>query len=452
MFNQKLNLINFTIETEHSQKPNEIKFKIEAEHDKESNEVRFRVETEKGEMRFKVLPENIQFFKKKKLSVQKLPISKHKTLPKFLKFLLPPQFDCFAQYITGYFYKIYLYYNNFIKFIFNKYFYIYIRSFFSEKVTYWTLFSYTLDKYYQSINRLIPYQNSLFLKNNFFKKDNLFYLKNLVLLKRKNVRFKSKLKWNITYVTNFFRYNKNHYKNAFLDIGRHFTNLTKNNLTKKHNSKPQLSRIFNYNFKYKTKLLLSHNRKILLKLLNFKLKRQYRITKFISKFIKNKTNKSFNYFELTLNNVLISSKFALTLKQAFFLIKKACVYVNGVKKLDPLYKVKINDVIQIIFTIDYFNNYKFFFNLLTKMTYKYHNRFFKKPFFKKRFLKKQNLNQWLIDLSMFRKGTPRFIEVDFLTLSIIVIYIPYNSHFITYNTNKIYNFYLNRLYNWKYLT
>jgi hypothetical protein len=52
--------------------------------------------------------------------------------------------------------------------------------------------------------------------------------------------------------------------------------------------------------------------------------------------------------------------------------------------------------------------------------------------------------------ALFKQPIPTYLEVDFLTFSVVIVYIPYGFN-ISLNYNYIfYNYYLARLYNWKF--
>jgi hypothetical protein len=357
-----------------------------------------------------------------------------------------PQILCF---------KHYLFFNKFILVYYNQHYYIYIKPILSHKSNHWALFSYSMDKYYTSINLNYKNTNAYFVKQADFDFNELDYTYSLINFKRLNATFASPQKLDDYSVINYYMFNKHQSENLY----KNTLNYTQNMLDNIDEEMFDTDLYVN-TFKYKTKLMITENRKMLLKFLNFKLKRQYRITKFLTKFIKFKVKNSISFFEMTVSNVLMMSKFVHNTVQCQLFFQNRYIYVNGVVNTDPLKKLKKGDCIQLGFSKKYIDFFFNWFNGLSKLNLKYFNKFFKK--FKggkgssdtddETKPSRANDNKKAQALTIFKKPFPEFLEIDFLTLSVIIIYNPISVYLLNHRSYYIYNHYLNRLYNWKYLT
>jgi hypothetical protein len=58
---------------------------------------------------------------------------------------------------------------------------------------------------------------------------------------------------------------------------------------------------------------------------------------------------------------------------------------------------------------------------------------------------------WVLRFMYFRDDLPKFLEVDYLSMTLVILYKPYN--FIEYDfySLKFMSSYLSRLYNWKFI-
>lgn len=150
---------------------------------------------------------------------------------------------------------------------------------------------------------------------------------------------------------------------------------------------------------------------------------------------------------------MFRSKFFYFFNDIFFFLKEKLVFVNNKLIINPFFILKIGDKIQIIFNKNFFYFFKFniviFFKNLLKLKIKIWNlnknklNFYKQTtkYISKKFDKTITLKQ----------NIPLFLEIDFLTMTIILIFFPKkfnNLNFIFYNFFSIYMF---KLYNWREL-
>lgn len=148
------------------------------------------------------------------------------------------------------------------------------------------------------------------------------------------------------------------------------------------------------------------------------------------------------------------SKFFYNYLEASIIIKQGFVYVNGKKNTNPYFQTKQGDIVQLVFNNLLSKNWLFKYNKLLKKSYgagsvlwnyyKYINMFNKTP--------KKNLPDFYYKFSNIKNDIPRYIEVDFQTFSIIILHYPINKTDFNYQFFYFFNFYMSRLYNWKYIT
>jgi hypothetical protein len=201
--------------------------------------------------------------------------------------------------------------------------------------------------------------------------------------------------------------------------------------------------------KFFFKILLK-NRKFVKTFPNFSSEtRQTKITNF---FLKNSKNNSHEY---SLMNILLRSNFFFFFKDVVFYINSGFVFINNKCIVDPNYTVQSGDYIQLTLS-KYLYRYIIFSRKLLKKKlalYRFNLwRFFKQKFFKKKQqlkTKKRKTPKFLYLFYLYKLNVPKTIEVDFLTLSLVVL--KKESLFLqsSYYLNKPFSFKLFSLYNFK---
>jgi ribosomal protein S4 len=297
----------------------------------------------------------------------------------------------------------------------------------------WTFFTYSPFKFYKNSffkNHVLFVENNVNLTSS--KEDLLI---NYVFLKKRSGFFKKKnnMRKYILYRSNFFKKKKNL---SFL------------NVKKKHFFKKEST--FNI---INTLRTVYHNRTVLGSFFSFKNTRQYRKTKYFSKFLKLSTKKFLLSAEFLLNNILIRCKFTITIKESNFLIKNNFVYVNNICINNPNYICNHNDLINICFFKSVFYFFKFNYNNKLKSTFslgyciwrinRLKGDFYKQPY--------NSIPSWVDNLIYFYNDIPDFLEVDYLTLSCFILKKINTFNQYNYFLFRSLNLYALRLYNWKYV-
>ena len=188
--------------------------------------------------------------------------------------------------------------------------------------------------------------------------------------------------------------------------------------------------------------------------LNLNIRYQYRLTRHLNR-IQRLTKQTQAYiFDLTLKNILLNSHFVRDHSSSLLMISHGLVFVNGTQTFNPNLNLFQNDFIQIIVSLKYYIVLRWLINWnsakrirlrkLSKTKFKK----FKMTVNKQR---SQNLPDWVLNSRLKLFDIPKYLEVDFFTLSSFVLYEP----FLANDLNSL-NFLEARseilnMYNWKYI-
>ncbi len=177
-----------------------------------------------------------------------------------------------------------------------------------------------------------------------------------------------------------------------------------------------------------------------------KYKRQYELTKFFTKLHKfNNLKKS----PSLLSFFLLRSQFFFFIGDIIYFLKKNFISLNRVFSLSPTTIVSINDVIQLQIRPNYFIYFKkiiFFFKIKLLENKKLKKLFYLKNLKnlknlkKKSVRKKKKIKSFFNLFSSYKFDLPKFLEIDFLTLTIFFLNTPCNFFFVN-------NFLFYRIFN-----
>lgn len=189
--------------------------------------------------------------------------------------------------------------------------------------------------------------------------------------------------------------------------------------------------------------------------LNLKFKYQYKLTNYLSKYNKFIKFKTFLLSEMRLFNILLRTRLLNDHNLCFLFIKNNLIYVNGHLCSNHNFQLFVGDFLQLIINLKYYILYKWFLNLSIKKKNKLRNVSKKKMHFsvdsdeKKR---SNSLPKWILFSKNSFDDVAKYTEVDYFTLSAIILYEPFNwSDINTYNLIDQ-RFGIINLYNWKYIT
>ena len=178
--------------------------------------------------------------------------------------------------------------------------------------------------------------------------------------------------------------------------------------------------------------------------------RQKNITRLLQHFSKKKQNIN-QVFNSYLSFVLIRSHFFFFLEDVNFFLKKNFILVNGVVVKNKFFELKPNDCIQLVNSDRYydyvFHIYKFFKKKIRKMKYNRWKNIQRKKLTGAFF--KNWLPNFLNKFSFYRSEIPKFLEVDFFSLTVIYLYKTNNVLQNDLLLLKIFSSYLLKMYNWR---
>lgn len=183
-------------------------------------------------------------------------------------------------------------------------------------------------------------------------------------------------------------------------------------------------------------------------------KKQKTTTKFISTLSKLTPFFYKLFLEFNLLTILIRSRLSLSKTFSKFLVSNNMVYINYA--LTTRFSTTLNkaDLIQLVFIKSYFFFFKYSYNLIHKRLSKLNYCVWRLQLSKKRKGKQQitTLPTWLKTIFYFPYSIPKYLEVDFITLSCIILRNPLTIN--EFNPQIYWNnhYYFYRLMNWKWLT
>lgn len=182
--------------------------------------------------------------------------------------------------------------------------------------------------------------------------------------------------------------------------------------------------------------------------------KSHTLTHFFNNLSSNVFKSPYKHFknELSLVIFLVKIHFALNFDDSRFLIENGYVFINGKVCYNRYFMLKIYDRVQLINCFDEYIHYRFLLSsIITKKARALYT--VKKLFLTKgRHYKTQpNLfKKWPIKIIWSLVDIPRFVEIDFLTFTAILVYLPL-SHIDFFKFFKEdYNSHMIRMYNWKY--
>ena len=319
-------------------------------------------------------------------------------------------------------------------------------------------FSFEFSEFYKNSN--INYHNDIdylesiiaFKKNfGFIKKDNKF--NSVVLYKLHGLKMNFyKNNFNLEDYSEFNDYDDNTvFENEKINKNLSNKYYIKHNYTEDSDSQFNNK---NIDIKYKSFSLFKKNRGILNDLLIKKNLKQYKFNKIIKNFIKKPPYNSIQRYEFKLINMLIRTNFFTNFKDATFFIKNGYVLVNGsiVKNVNHL--LNLNDVVRVSYNKYYFLYYRKGLHNLINNIGKYNSYLWRinKNKFNPHKQQTNHTPNWILRSLYFKEDFPRYLEVDYISMTLVILYKSYDFKDYDFYGLKFINAYLMRLYNWKYIT
>lgn len=205
-----------------------------------------------------------------------------------------------------------------------------------------------------------------------------------------------------------------------------------------------------FDFKSAKWSFFRHNRSILSFFLKKKIKNKRKFNKFIKNLIKKPFYSFILYFEFSLISICLRSQLFFNENDVNFFLKNKYILINNTPATNIISVLNIGDRLNIVFDKYYYYYYRNVVNNINYSMIKLGNYNFimdqKKHDFNKQ--SKSHTPKWLTNLMYFREDIPNYIEVDFLSMSLIILYKPLFNE-LDFNKLKFLNYFQRHLYNWK---
>ena len=265
------------------------------------------------------------------------------------------------------------------------------------------------------------YKNIFFFFYNIL--NNFFKLKLLIFFKRKNIFF----------------HKRDNFKKLI------YKKLIFKKTTGKLKLKQKSSKFIDNTSRFLS--IIISNRNVIKSIFFKKHTKQKKITKFLIN-ISKKNNYSFNRISNFIFLTLIQSHFFFFINDINFFLQNKFVCVNNKPVTNKFFEIKVNDCIKLVNFNSYYdylkNIYKYFEKKKSKIKYKQWKNFKVTKF-------NQNSRRWLPDFLnkfiFYRLDIPKYLEVDFFTLTIIYLYNEKNILYKNKILLKFMSFYLIKMFN-----
>ena len=354
--------------------------------------------------------------------------------------------------------KPFFFSKNKTNFILNKYGFIFINNFYTffSNVSYFYNFKKIMFSFSHKneIQRYIlrKYSKTTFSSNFATLHSNKFFFNKSIFFS-----FKNNIS-NLSYFTKFFNKKNELYPFLIQNMSNKLNWSYFNNQTLfSFNSENDYSNFNIKRVKFKPGYMNTWRdaRSVLKTSLILKIKYQYKLTNYLSKYKKFINFKTFLFMEMRIFNILIKSRLFNNQSLLTLFFKNNLIFLNGLNCSNPNFQIFVGDFIQLIINLKYYILYRWFSNLALKKKNKLKSVLRKKNTnFNQSDDKKRSYSfpKWITYSKNIIDDVSNFLETDYLTLSVFVLYEPF-----TWSDLNSYNlidqrFSIINLYNWKYIT
>jgi hypothetical protein len=211
-------------------------------------------------------------------------------------------------------------------------------------------------------------------------------------------------------------------------------------------------------FKPGYKRIWRESRKALKEALRVKFTYQKRLTQYLTRFFQKSNYYAFSASEMSLDRTIIYTRLVPDLLTLKTFLDQKLVYVNGLSVSNLQFLVYENDLLQLIVSKWYYAAYRWISNWTLRRVKKYKRLSYRKGLSSKYKLMKQRKQKsfyvphWIYLTRYDLADIKPYLEVDYLTLSAILIYNPYITDYHSPTTIAEYRPNVYKLYNWKYIT
>ena len=192
--------------------------------------------------------------------------------------------------------------------------------------------------------------------------------------------------------------------------------------------------------------------------LNLKFVYQKQLTRYLTRFYKGSNRYTFSRAEMSLNRVVMYSRLLPDNPTVDSFISKKLIYLNGRLAYDANTILVPNDVVQLIVSMWYYVTYRWIANWTLKRGKKFKKLVYRKGLANRQKvmkLKKQRsfyTPNWIYLTRYDISDVKPYVEVDYFTLSTIVLYEPFTTYYFSPDETPDFRPTIYRMYNWKYIT
>ena len=191
--------------------------------------------------------------------------------------------------------------------------------------------------------------------------------------------------------------------------------------------------------------------------LNLKFIYQQQLTRYLVRFYKGSNSYNLSQAEMSLNRVVMYSRLLPDNPTVNAFMSQKLVYLNGSPVFDPNRILVPNDVVQLIISMWYYVTYRW----ISNWTLKRHKKF-KKLVYRKGLASRQKVMKlkkqrsyytpnWIHLARYDISDIKPYLEVDYFTLSAMVLYEPFQTYYSSPDEAPDYRPTIYRMYNWKYI-
>jgi len=199
-------------------------------------------------------------------------------------------------------------------------------------------------------------------------------------------------------------------------------------------------------------------RTALKEMLQIKFTYQHRLTRYLMRFSIRSQSFYLSYAESSALKIIMFSKLLPDTKTLNLFFAHRLIFLNGsnLSNLEEL--INVNDIIQLTVSVWYYIFYRWLMNWTVLRVKKLKRLIYRKglatskQLMKVRKQKSQYTPNWIFNIRYDISDVKPFLEVDYFTLSVYMIYDPYLLNTYTFNTLNESRTNIYRLYNWKYIT
>ena len=192
--------------------------------------------------------------------------------------------------------------------------------------------------------------------------------------------------------------------------------------------------------------------------LNLRFIYQKQLTKYIIRFYKKSTNVNFYAEDLTLSKLVIYSRLSPDTSTFNLFFSNKLFFVNGILPSTKNFKCVVNDFIQLVVSKWYYIFFRWIIHWTTIRSNKLRKLIYRKGLssryrvMKSRKQKSYTVPDWIFSTKYDFSDVKPFLEVDYFTLSVFIIYEPYTTYYYAPTNLLLPKTQIYRLYNWKYIT